>query len=94
MNEILSIDVEVDWLDGLDEPSGLIWTGDCWSLADRPVETAFQCYEDASGLGIKGFSTRPKGYDLQQVFNLDEVGRVALLAQRARAGDLNEGFAS
>ncbi len=41
----MGADVELDWLEGQDEPGELIWTGDGWSFADVTVATPFNSVE-------------------------------------------------
>jgi hypothetical protein len=92
MSEILSIDV--DWVDDLDEPSGLIWIRDGWSLSDRRVGSAAQSSYGVCGFGCQGSSTRQNEFELQHFFNIDEVGPVASFAQRSRPGHSIETVAS
>jgi hypothetical protein len=50
MNEILGVDVDLDWLEGLGEPGELLWTENGWSLADITVADAVQLYGFVDGL--------------------------------------------
>jgi hypothetical protein len=76
MNEILGADIELDWLEGLDEPGELVWNGDGWSLADVAVATAVQV--------SNGRSTRQDHFDLERFFSISECGPIAVFAQGAR----------
>jgi hypothetical protein len=75
MNEILGIDVDLDWLEGLDEPGDLIWNGVGWSLADVAVASAVQVSQYCS--------TRQHDFDLDEFFSISECGPIAVLAQPA-----------
>ncbi len=45
MNEVLFFSADLDYLEGLDEPGELIWSGEGWSFADVTVATPFNSVE-------------------------------------------------
>ncbi len=45
MSEVVFFSSDLDFLEGMDEPGELIWTGDSWSFADVTVATPFNSVE-------------------------------------------------